>query len=112
MKKVCAWCGETMSGEGDEVSHGICPECVKANFPELSGVWASCVPAGSAYIPQFRHLFDGEEKLWGSAGITSRCNLNFTLDRALVFIGGISVPKSREPCPECLESLNLSEVIA
>ncbi len=75
------------------------------------GVWASVVPVGSAYIPQFRHLFDGEEKLWGSAGITSRCNLNFTLDRALVFIGGISVPKSREACPECLESLNPSEVI-
>lgn len=27
MSVVCAWCGETVSGEGTRVSHGICPDC-------------------------------------------------------------------------------------
>ena len=31
MKTVCAWCGEHMAGdkEDPQVSHGICPKCLK-----------------------------------------------------------------------------------
>jgi PAS domain-containing protein len=41
MKKVCAWCGRAMgetggfAGREDVVSHGICPACAEAVFPEL-----------------------------------------------------------------------------
>ena len=39
MKKVCAWCGKPLGdidGKGVEgVSHGMCEECYKKQFPEM-----------------------------------------------------------------------------
>ena len=41
VKKVCAWCEKELTSglsDGESVgliSHGICPACVKRNYPDL-----------------------------------------------------------------------------
>ena len=41
MVVICAWCGKEMRrerGPGQSIaSHGICPECMQKNFPEILG---------------------------------------------------------------------------
>lgn len=34
LKVVCAWCGKIIRGEGDKITHGICPECSKKQMDE------------------------------------------------------------------------------
>ena len=49
MKRVCAWCEivlESPDGDGDQVTHGICPACfdslmTKLNDAIVEEVWGS-----------------------------------------------------------------------
>ena len=49
MKRVCAWCEivmESPGGDGDQVTHGICPACfdslmAKLNDAIVEEVWGS-----------------------------------------------------------------------
>jgi DNA-directed RNA polymerase subunit RPC12/RpoP len=27
MRRVCSWCSKDLGGDGDEITHTICPEC-------------------------------------------------------------------------------------
>ena len=42
IKIICAWCGKdlgTKEGEsGGTISHGICPECVRAEIMKIQGI--------------------------------------------------------------------------
>ena len=36
MMVVCGWCREILSPGSEPASHGICPDCIKAHFPEVA----------------------------------------------------------------------------
>ena len=66
MKRICAWCKVDLGGQGDDVTHGICPSCYEDMTREICKLGVCVDVKGSCLMCDGQGVCEhcGKEASW------------------------------------------------